>query len=95
MIWLSVALVVVEPISACMLLVMVLRHRQRLGIHWLMRLWLSVLASGLIMHAMGHVELLFNYRPPRTLAWLPIFAAINGLIWTAFLTDWMRRRAIG
>jgi len=95
MIGLSLALLIVEPISALMIMALVLRHKVALGIHPILRLWLVVLVSGLVIHAAGQVELLADYRPPRTLAWLPMVAAINGTIWTAYFTDLVRRRSEG
>ncbi len=95
MIGLSLALLVIEPISALMILALVLRHKVALGIHPVLRLWLVVLVSGLVIHAAGQIELLADYRAPRTLAWLPMVAAINGTIWTAYFTDLMRRRNAG
>lgn len=88
----SWAMVIVEPISALMLASMVLRFRDPIGIHVFLRLWLAVLAAGLVIHAANHVDLLLNYKPPRTYSWVPIFAALNGAIWTAYLTERFRRK---
>jgi len=88
----SILLLVVEPVSALMLAALVLRHRVGIGIHGLMRVWLAFLAGGLIVHAAGQAELLTNYRPPRTQAWLPMIVALNGAIWSCYVTDLLRRK---
>lgn len=92
MIALSAVFMVVEPVSAMMLAALVVRHKCYFGLHAGLRIWLALLAVGLLIHAAGQVELLFAYRPPRTVAWVPIFAAINGAIWTAYFTDKVRAR---
>jgi len=92
---LSLALLLAEPISALMLLSLVLRHRVGAGIHGLMRLFLAFLAGGLIVHAAGQAELLASYRAPRTITWVPMVVAVNGAIWTAYLTDLLRRKRQG
>ncbi|WP_109464415.1 hypothetical protein [Albibacillus kandeliae] len=88
----SLALLIVEPISALMLLALVLRYRVGIGIHGMMRVWLAFLAGGLIVHAAGQAELLANYRTPRTFTWMPMITAVNGAIWTSYLTDLLRRK---
>jgi hypothetical protein len=91
MILLSWALLIVEPISAVMVLALVLRFRRCMGIHFLARLWCTGLVVGLCVHAAGQLELILDYRPPRTLTWIISTLSINGLIWTAYLTDLRRR----
>ena len=89
---LSFLFLIVEPISALMLLALVLRHRHTLGIHRYARFFLAILAGGLVLHAAGQVEILMHYRPPRTYAWVPMYLALNGAIWTSYLTDRYRRK---
>ena len=92
MIWVSVALGVVEPVSAIMIALFVLRHTGPLGLFWWTRFFLALLAAGLILHAAQQWVLILDYRPPRTWAWLPVMAAMNGVIWTVHFTDLHRRR---
>ena len=90
MIWLSWFFLIVEPISALMLAFLVLRHRRGDFMGILLRFWMAAGAAGLILHAGGQIELLQNYRPPRTLAWVPLQLGINGAIWTVFLSQWIQ-----
>lgn len=91
MIYFSIALVVIEPLSALMLLALVMRFKTALCINRIIRVCLSMLAAGLIISAIGQAELLMNYRPPRTHSWIVLYMALNATIWSAYLTDLKRR----
>lgn len=88
----SLALAIVEPASAAMLAMLVIWHRELDSVTPLIRLWLSVLAAGLGVHAAQQWVLVSDYQPPRTWAWAPILTAINGLIWTVYFRDLLWRR---
>lgn len=47
---LSFLFLTVEPISALMLLALVLRYRYTMGIHRYARFFLAILAGGLVLH---------------------------------------------
>lgn len=85
--WISVALGLVEPVSAAMLAVLVVRHRELDAVTWALRAWLAVLAVGLVLHATRQWTLVWDYRPPRTWTWLPYTVSVNALIWLAFFRD--------
>lgn len=87
----SLGLAVTEPISALMLLSLVLRFKTAAGIHPVMRVCLAALSCALIWHGFEQLRLVADYRPPRTWSWVPLFVALNGTIWTAWLTTHFRK----
>lgn len=91
MIWISVFVVIANPISAAMLAWLVLHHKIAMSLGWIVRSWASMLCIALLIQAAGHVAILSDFRPPRTLAWLPFVASVNGLIWAAFLQSIIQR----
>lgn len=91
MAWLSLILAFVEPVSAYLLMLLVMRYAQRVNIGLLTRAWVAALACGLALHGLASFELALNYRPPRTWFWVPVMVPLNALIWTAYLTTVARR----
>lgn len=90
MIWISYLFVLIEPISAFMLAMLVLRYREQ----WWMTIWvritLSVLVVGLLLHAGGHIQLIMDYRPPRTLSWVLVSLPLNVGIWLVYFMAKLR-----
>lgn len=81
----SILLSVIEPISAAMLAVIVVRTNAHHRVPFLLRLCVASLAFGLVVHAGSQIELLFNYRQPRTWAWLALIVPINAGVWVLFV----------
>ena len=81
MIWVSVLFALIEPISAFMLASLVVHTHPHHPVPLLARAILAALAVGLIVHAAGSVELVFDHRPPRTWAWLGVMVPVNAMIW--------------
>lgn len=95
MIWVSIALIVVEPVSAFMLASIVVRTHAHHKVPLFLRLPLAALAVGLAVHAAGSIELVMDYRPPRTLAWLGIILPVNAVIWSAYAFMLAHERRVG
>lgn len=87
MIWFSVYFAVVEPISAVMLAAIVLWYRDSTILGLWVRICTALLAAGLILHAIGSVFIIADYRAPRTVAWVPVHISVNLLIWTFFISE--------
>lgn len=89
----SLILGIIEPISTAMLAHMVLANRNHRITNLAMRLFLAVLVIGMGVHTAQQWALVFDYRPPRTWAWVPVFIGVNGAIWTAFIASCRYRKA--
>lgn len=76
--------VFVNPISAMMLAWLVVHHKATLRIGVVARFFTTLMMAGLILQAADHVDLLNNYRPPRSHGWIVTMASINGVIWALF-----------
>lgn len=85
----SIVLSVVEPVSAAMLAAIVVRTHAHHRIPFALRMCIAALAGGLLVHAASQIELVFNYRAPRTWAWLALVWPINAVVWAGFF--YMRR----
>lgn len=104
MIWVSYSLIVLEIGSALMLYGIVEARHEAIKRVFGLRRWeafvgrviVSGLIVGLAIHALGQIELVFNYREPRTWAWLPYTLFLNLLIWSAWIAvtrdKWRRWR---
>jgi len=74
-----------------MLASLVVRYSRILRIHVVLRGCMALTAVSLIVHSVSQIDLIMNYRPPRTLAWIPIYIAVNLTIWTAWITSHLRK----
>lgn len=81
----SLAVAIINPISALMLAYMVLHYKIDLRLGVVARLLLSLMVVGLLVQAAEQVELLTNYRPPRSYGWIATMGALNGLILALFV----------
>jgi len=91
MIWLSVAIVITNPISAIMLAWIVLYHKAAWSLGPVVRGFLSLLCVALLLHAAGNAALIENFKPPRTPLWIPLWLSVTGVIWAAFLRTYPKR----
>jgi hypothetical protein len=83
MILVSFAIIPANLISSVLLAALVMRLKGKLRINVWMRCFAAVLSVSLLMHAAEHVQILHDYRPPRALTWVFVFAGMHGLIWSA------------
>ena len=92
-IWVSWVVIVVNPLSACMLAYIIMHWKQEFCIGWITRMAVASLAVTLLMQAAGHVALLTHYREPRSLLWIPQILSLNSVIWSAFFrTGYIHQR---
>ena len=89
----SLILAIWQPITVLLLTRIVLHFRQAPFMTLTVRLWVAFIALGLVLHSGQQWALVFDYRPPRTWLWVPIFLGLNGLVWTVYLQQ--RRRMTG
>lgn len=81
----SASLVVIESVSILCLIFMNVHHSHSRPPPIWMRFGYWGLAVGLGFHVLGQVELLYDYRPPRTWSWLVLQVFVNYTIWAAYL----------
>jgi hypothetical protein len=87
----SIIFAILDPISACMIASFVMAHKRNLTITWAMRIVLSALAAGLVLHSAEQVQFIIEYKAPRAKSWVLIFFAVHAAIWMS----WWRVRRIG
>lgn len=83
--FLSLIVVVVNPISAMMLAFMVVHLKSVMRFGVVVRFFLALMVVGLLVQAAEQVALLQNYRPPRAHGWIATMGSLNGVIWAAFI----------
>lgn len=83
----SLTLVVVESISILCLIFLNVHRTDRRAPPWPLRIGYIGMAIGLGVHVIGQIELLSNYRPPRTWSWLIFQFSVNWTIWAVYLRD--------
>ena len=83
--WLSWLVVFMNPMSAMMLSVLILRYKALLRLGFLTRLFSASLVVGLLLQTVDHINLLVEYREPRAVNWVFMVLSVNGLIWSLFI----------
>ena len=83
--WLSWLVVFMNPMSAMMLSVLILRYKALLRLGFLTRLFSAILVVGLLLQTVDHINLLVEYREPRAVNWVFMVLSVNGLIWSLFI----------
>lgn len=90
--YISLAIVIVEPISVLFLAWLTVAHYDRPAPPLSVRIGYIGIALGLTIHAAAHVELLIGeYKPPRSWSWLIFQASVNYTIWERYLRDRLKR----
>lgn len=77
---LSVIFGVLDVVSSALIADFVLRYKKLLNITVVIRLALVFLLVGFMLHAAEQIDLLADYRLPRSVSWVWIFTALHSLI---------------
>jgi len=84
----------INPASAIMLAILVSRFRYQLRIGLAARTFVALLAVGMLMQAFSHIDLIFDYREPRSKQWIVTLVATNGVVWSLFFRTFVHKTGV-
>lgn len=87
----SAFLVVVESISILCLIFLAVHHEDDPAPPWAIRFGMLGMMVGLGIHVIGQVELLLDYRPPRSWTWVPLQLSTNWTVQAYYLNKALPR----